>query len=141
MTRRFAEDTTVPVGRSQGEARDLLKRAGAGQIAVYEDDERHALAFTMADRQYRMAVPVPTTAKNPAQETRRVWRVLLLLVKSKLEAVREGASTIEREFLADMVLPDGQTVAEWTAPQVALAYERGLMPSKLLLDGPRRRQG
>lgn len=28
-----------------------------------------------------------------------------------------GESTMEREFMADLVLPDGRTVGEWAVPQ------------------------
>jgi hypothetical protein len=137
--RRFAEDTTVTVGQSQGEARELLKRAGAASIAVYEDDEKHALAFVIEDRQFRITVPIATAAKNLDQEARRTWRLLLLMIKAKIEGIREGASTFEREFLADLVLTDGRTVGEWGKAEIAKVYSSGNMPP--LLTGPRRRAG
>jgi hypothetical protein len=133
--RRYAQDTTVSTGQSQGEVKDLLKRAGSTQIAIYEDVEKTSVAFRMHERLYRITVPVKAKATNPAQEERRAWRLVLLLIKAKLEAVKEGASTIEREFLADMVTPDGRTVAEWTAEPLALAYKSGKMPKTLLLLG------
>jgi hypothetical protein len=34
-------------------------------------------------------------------------------------------------FLAHIVLPDGSTVGDWAAPQLALAYERSEMPALL----------
>jgi hypothetical protein len=134
MARRFAEDTRVPVGQSQDAVKKLLKAAGSDQIAVYEAAEKSAVAFRIAGRFYRITVPVVEKA-NAEQEERRAWRLLLLLIKAKLEAVREGATTIEREFLADMLMPDGSTVAEWTAAPLALAYDKGEMPSQLLLPG------
>ena len=81
-------------------------------------------------------VPRRTDASNPEQEERRAWRLVLLLIKAKLEAVREGATTIEREFFADMLLPNGQTVHQAAAPELAIAYEKGAMPDRLLLGGP-----
>ena len=63
---------------------------------------------------------------------------MLLVMKAKLEAVREGATTVEREFLADMLMPDGSTVGEWTAEPLKLAYQNGVMPQQLLLPGDRR---
>jgi hypothetical protein len=135
-TRRFAEDTSVPVDRSQGEVKKRLREAGADQIAIFEAAEKSVVAFTLAGRQYRITIPLAPKAKNAAQEERRAWRLLLLLVKSKLEAIREGASTVEREFLADMVMPDKTTVHEWLQPQIAIAYERGAMPTQLMIEGP-----
>jgi hypothetical protein len=132
---RFAERTRVPVAQSQTEVKTLLKIAGSDKIAVYEDTEKSAVAFRMKDRFYRITVPVRAKARNPGQEERRSWRLVLLLIKAKLEAVREGATTFEREFLADMVTPDGSTVSEWIAEPLRLAYESGRMPDQLLLGG------
>jgi hypothetical protein len=127
---RFAERTRVPVAQSQTEVKTLLKIAGSDKIAVYEDTEKSAVAFRMKDRFYRITVPVRAKARNPGQEERRSWRLVLLLIKAKLEA-----TTFEREFLADMVTPDGSTVSEWIAEPLRLAYESGRMPDQLLLGG------
>lgn len=135
MARRFAEDTIVPVGRSQDEIKKRLKEAGSDQIAVFEATDRSMVAFSLKGRHYRITVPAPK-GKDAAQEERRAWRLLLLLIRSKLEAVREGASTIEREFLADMVMPDGATVAEHTRAQIADAYSSGRVSATLRLEGP-----
>jgi hypothetical protein len=58
-------------------------------------------------------------------------KALSLVVKAKLEAVEAGISTVEREFLADVLLADGSTVGAWAAPQLALVYERGVTPALL----------
>jgi hypothetical protein len=136
MTRRYAEDTDVPVGRSQDQVKDLLRKAGADRLAVYEDQGHVALAFGFTGRLYRLDVPRPA-GKNAAQEERRAWRLLLLLVKAKLEAVREGATTIEREFLADTILYDGSKMGDWAEDQLRIAYEAGQMPTQLLIEAPR----
>lgn len=135
-SRRFAEDTDVSVDRSAAEVKKRLRAAGADTVAIYEAAERSAVAFTAAGRMYRITVPIKLDVRNAAQEERRAWRLLLLLVKSKLEAVREGATTIEREFLADMLLGDGSTVHQRAAEEIRLAYESGEVP-RLLLSGPR----
>lgn len=134
--RRFAEDTSVPVGRSQDEVKQRLRSVGADQIAIFESDAQSAVAFTAAGRMYRITVPRSAKTKGPRQDERRAWRLLLLLLKAKLEAIREGATTMEREFLADMLLPDGSTVYERAREQLAIAYEGGTMPNRLLLQGP-----
>lgn len=137
MARRFAEDTTVPVSRTQDEIKIALRKAGAERIAVFESDEKSSIAFGLPTGMYRIAVPTDPSAKNPSQDQRRAWRLLGLLIKSKLEAVREGATTIEREFLADMLMPNGSTVGEWAGEHMRLAYQTGEMPRSLLLEGPR----
>ena len=45
--------------------------------------------------------------------------------------VASGITTLEEEFLAHMVLPDGQTVGQWLLPQVAEAYDTRQMPPML----------
>lgn len=136
-SRRFAETTKVPIGQTQNEIKARLRAAGADQLAVFEGADKSAVAFRLAGRFYRIDVPIAAEAKDAGQEERRAWRLLGLLMKSKLEAVREGATTVEREFLADLVLPDGQTVSQWAAPQLQVAYERGAMPTQLQLEAPR----
>ena len=47
---------------------------------------------------------------------------------AKLEAVESGITTLEAEFLANIVLPGAGTVAQWLALQVDEAYATGRMP-------------
>jgi hypothetical protein len=124
--RRYAEDTRVPVGQSQGEVREMLRRAGAGRIGVMEEPDGAAvLMFEHGARAYRIAVPV-RPAKNPDQEQRVLWRLMVLLVKAKLQAVEQGVTTIEREFFADTILPSGKTLIEEARPAITAAMaERG----------------
>ena len=133
--RRYAARTEVSSSQSQGEVKDMLKRAGSDRISVFEDREQSSVAFAMQDRFYRITVPMKAKAANPAQEERVSWRLVVLMVKAKLEAVAQGATTFEREFLADMLMPDGRTVYETTREPLRLAYESGKMPTSLLLPG------
>lgn len=66
-----------------------------------------------------------------AQFERSAWRRLLLVVKAKLELVRDADSSIEREFLADILLPNGSTVHEQLGPQLEDSYRTGAMPPLL----------
>jgi hypothetical protein len=70
------------------------------------------------------------------QAIRARWRALFVVVKAKLVAVDSGITTIEREFLADLVLPDGETVGEWLKPQIEEIYATRTLPK--LLPGPER---
>jgi hypothetical protein len=54
-----------------------------------------------------------------------------LVIKAKLEAVASGITTFEDEFLAHIVMPDGQTVATHIKPRIAQAYETGSMQALL----------
>lgn len=70
-------------------------------------------------------------ASKPAAELRRRWRAPALVIKAKLEAVESGIRTFDEEFVADTVLPDGRTVAQWLLPQVDAAAVSGFMSALL----------
>lgn len=135
--RRFAEDTKVPVGQTQTEIKARLRAAGAVEIAIFERSTGDAVLFKLGTCAYRVTIPLDPKSRDPGQDTRRAWRLMGLLIKAKLEAIREGATTVEREFLADMMMRDGHTVAEWALPQIEAAYAAGRMPTSLLLEGPK----
>lgn len=128
--RRYAETTKVPVDRSRAELEALLQRHGATQRAVYFDDEagKVHVQFRITERMVRLTFDVPQKAE---QKARQAWRRTILIVKAKLELVADGASTIEREFLADILLPDGTTVHEILTKQLVDTYKNGKMPPLL----------
>ena len=147
MTRKYAERTKVPVDRSKAEIEKLLKRYGAQQFvsAWCTKSSADLIGFTAlaedgTPRQVRVHLPMPNLDDfaNKSQrdrEYRRRWRALVLVIKAKLEAVESGISTLEREFMSDVVLPDGATVGEWAAKQLPKIYSSGKMPK--LLPGMR----
>lgn len=51
------------------------------------------------------------------QKSRERWRAVLLMLKAKLELVRIGVSSVEREFLADLVV-NGKTIAQMIEGQI-----------------------
>ena len=69
-----------------------------------------------------------------AQAIRQRWRALLLAIKAKLEAVESGISSIEREFMPFVVMPDGRILAEHLEPKLTQMVTDGKMP-KLLTVG------
>ena len=84
--------------------------------------------FRAAGRHVKFVVDMPT---EDAQEERRRWRALVLVIKSKLEAVASGIVTFDEEFMAHIVLPDGQTIGQAMLPQIEAAYDAGTMPPLL----------
>lgn len=132
--RRFAEGTSVPVPKSRMEIETLLAKHRADQILMGTDrvQSRGFVGFTLQGRQYRLMVPPRDgKARNQEQIERERWRALLLLLKAKLEVVASGMVSIDEEFLAYMVLPNGKTVGAEIAPRLAEAYESGEMPNLL----------
>lgn len=137
-TRRYAAGTTVPVSRSQDEIRDTLRGLGADQIGVMEGGGRGYVVFKIRETLYRVASPEIKVKgrQDPAPEHRRIWRAIVLLVKARAVAIREGITTVEREFLADAVMPDGSTFADHSPRLIEQAYRDNGPPKMLLLGAP-----
>ncbi len=133
---KFADGTKVPAIQSRMEIETLLTRAGGREFMSAVKPGAAVLQFILRERIIRFTLKLPDEAKH-AGEYRRVWRVLLLTIKSKLESVRdETVETFEEAFLAQTVPPGGgPTVAEQMIPQLALAY-REKRPTTLLLQLP-----
>jgi hypothetical protein len=128
--RRFAEGTDVPVSKTRGEIEALLTKHGAAQILSGIDTQQRTgfVGFTLHGRQYRIPlVARKDPRRKPDQLEREQWRALLLIMKGKLEFVAGGLSTHDQEFLAHLVLPNGETVGQYIAPRLAEAYENGSM--------------
>ena len=130
MTQRYASKTKVSVERSEVQLKELLRKYGADAIATFEDSRRMtaAVGFRMRGRNVRLTMPLPdpkakefthikpyqprtTKAAHERwdQACRARWRLLLMTVQIKLEAIEAEVSTFDREFLADIMLPTGQT--------------------------------
>lgn len=150
MSERYAARTDVPADRSRAELERLLIRYGADGFAYGWQGRQIMIGFEMNERRVRFHLPMPDerddafthsrtgkarsagAARNAfEQEGRRRWRALLLIVKAKLEAIESGITTFEDEFLAGVILPNGQTVSDHYRPQIKDIYESGEMPSLL----------
>ena len=55
------------------------------------------------------------------------------MIKAKLEAVESEITCFDDEFMAHIVLPNGDTVSQWLVPQISSAYANGEMPKLLPL--------
>lgn len=151
---RYAAETSVSQDRSRAEIEATLKRYGATSFMYASEQTTAMIGFRISDRMVKFVLPMPDpksrefTHHSRGQRTpdaalkaweqagRQRWRALALVIKAKLEAVAAGITTIEDEFLAHTVLPDGSTVGQFMQPQLAIAYEQGSMPTTLLLGGP-----
>lgn len=143
----YAEGTHVPVSQSQGEIRKVLDNYGASGFAFGEQPTMHLVMFRMSERMVKFMIPVPEQGKAKTtkgdlmtkaqveKEIRRRWRCLLIAIKAKLECVESGIATLENEFMANIVLPDGKTIGQTVGPQITEAYKSGKMPQLLGYDG------
>ena len=154
-SQRYASKTTVSPEKSRGEIETVLRRYGADQFMYGWEDGRGVIGFRLNGLPVRMVLPLPrledfrqyeqktaygTKRKNRTpnaavsaceQAERQCWRALLLVIKAKLEAVEAGITTMEQEFLANMVLPSGSTVGDEMMPRLHQAVLEGRMPLML----------
>lgn len=151
MSPTYASSTTVSTESSRAEIERTLTRYGAQSFAYGWSGHRAMIEFAMNDRRIRFVLALPdkeatefwltpagrrklapeAAHKKWEQACRQRWRALNLVIKAKLEAVEAEISTVESEFLSWTVLPDGTTAGEWIEPQIAEAYETGIMPMML----------
>lgn len=146
----YASGTIVSVDKSKAELDTLLSKHGATSRGVMSNDlEGNAIVvFQIEGRHYRLEIPLPRydkfrTKKDPRaawktltlttdqqriayeQACRERWRAVVLLCKAKLELVALGVSTVEREFLADLVLPGGDRLHARFQTAIENAYTSG----------------
>jgi hypothetical protein len=158
-TPRYAQDTKVSAEKSRAEIETVLTRYGAEEFGYVSRRDAAYVTFTANNRKLVFHLPLPdrngqefTCFRRVAhgvlqqrsadvayklweQACRQRWRALILAIKAKLEAVECGISTFEHEFMAHIVLPNGQTVGQWLSPQLELIYTLGRMPQPMLPAG------
>lgn len=149
---KYATQTQVSPEKSQAEVQQLLRRYGATKQGVFEEPGWAHVVFEFNRLSIRISVSLPAGSdpkfrydarkrlRNEAgrhaawqQESRTRWRCLLLAIKAKLEAVETGISTIEREFLPFVVMPDGRTLYDHIQPKLVEHAATGQMPQLLAL--------
>lgn len=148
---RYAASTDVSSDRSRAEIEKTLTRYNADQFFYGWQDGAATIGFRMHNRRVQFLLPLPDRDSDEfrltpsrkwsrsdaeserayEQAVRQKWRALSLVVKAKLEAVESGITTFEEEFLAHIVLPNGQRVGAFMVPQIDMAYEQGTMPPAL----------
>lgn len=148
----YADRTEVPVERSKTELKRVIYNNGASNYKYGEEEDRAMVMFAKENRIIRFVIEFPpldskqfthtpgrgtkrtqTAAyKEYEAEQRRRWRSLILSVKAKFESAASGIETFEEAFLAQVLLPNKQTVAQMALPSVAAAYEKGVVESNLL---------
>lgn len=150
-TSRYAARTDVSSDRSRSEIEHTLRRYGAQGFAYGWLGATAIIGFQMKNRQIKFLLPMPDvnskefqltpqrrTQRNQnqieeayEQAVRQRWRALSLAIKAKLEAVESGIASFETEFMAQIVLPNGQTMGDVYIPQIDQAYKNNKMPPLL----------
>jgi hypothetical protein len=131
----YAEHTKVPIEKTKTEIETTLIRYGADRFAYFVEASKAVIVFEANQRRLRFDLPLNGGTNEKAQRLRRQqWRALLLCIKAKLESVASRIETFEEAFLAHVVMPDGRTVYEHTAPRIDQIAKGGEL--RALLPGP-----
>lgn len=147
----YAETTDVSPEKTRVEIERVLTRYGADSFMYAMEPGRAGVVFQLDRRRVQFVITIPPASefryhpprKNEygrrertelqrdkawAQELRRRWRALYLVIKAKLESVESGIESLDEAFLAQLVLPSGTTFGEWATPQLERVYEGGMPP-------------
>ena len=154
----YARKTETSVEASRMEIERTLTRYGADHFAYMNGPDKAVVAFQVAFQQrslrVRFDMPMPRRDEKQFTEYRRGhgkifqrtesaafaewqqackqrWRALALVIKAKLEAVETGIATFEQEFLAYIVLPNGDRVGDTAIPAIEAAADGKPMPPLL----------
>lgn len=145
---KYAVTTEVSVERSRAEIEHTLARYGAQAFMYGWQDGKAAVSFDVRQTRYRIVLPLPRRDDPEFQRTpvrgnrrssqqaldaweqacRQRWRALALWIKAALEAEEVQITTLEQALLYAQVLPNGQTVGDWIAPQLSASSQTGQMP-------------
>jgi hypothetical protein len=132
----YARETTVSPERTQGEIVEVLKRYQAKDYMTGWVQGKALVAFKLKELGIRYLCPMPDpqhrafthsskgvrtqqqAVKAWEQAVKQRWRALLLIIKAKLEAIAAGISSVEEEFLANVVTQRGTTIGQELLPQL-----------------------
>lgn len=133
---RYAKNTTVPVARSKQKIEELLVSYGIEESFMGRSPRGDGIGWKYKGKVYKKNVPMPSkeekTEKQYEQEVRQRWRVLYMTMKMKFEEIEAGVESFEDQFLAQMCLPDGSTVADFMKlPDNIARLEKTEMPKLL----------
>jgi hypothetical protein len=121
---KYAAHTTVPVDRSEAEVKRALTRYGATETGILTRESDVRLYFVVNKRTVQWSMPLPpkkgfSTEAAYVQEVRRRHRVMVITVKSLLEAIEAKILTFDQAFLSHVVVEGtGRTLGEIVIPKL-----------------------
>ena len=155
----YASGTTVSATKTQGEIMGLLGSRGVVKIATMHEPRLFSLAFEYNSVGYRIALVLPDPsdprftqymrgsvlfertdaekAKRYEDEVNRKWRAFGMVIKSKIVAMEEGISTMEKEFIGDVILAGGRTLSETYSKELPSLAKSGQVSALALPGGGR----
>lgn len=145
---KYATNTSVAIAKSQQEIQTILRKYGARKFGTMENPTKIYLMFEYENFAIQIEWPLPDRnqfevtpsgrrrKRNQIEEAydqavKQRWRSLVLNVKAKLEAIEDGCSVLEKEFMGDIVMPDGRPLSSHLLPQLNQIAQSGKLPKLL----------
>jgi len=142
---KYAEKTKVPIGRSKERIENLLIKSGIENFGYETNRKFAAIKFVYEGLSYMVGIKLQDITNEKfthtsggklrkdkdsifqgwMQEQKRLWRVLELVIKAKLELINEGGSSFEQEFLSGMLTRDGKPLILKLIPFIEQAKQTG----------------
>ena len=149
---KYASNTIVSPEKSQAEIQNTLRKYGADRFGTMEEKSKAHVMFSYSGLSIQISITLPERSEFEITETgrdrskssiessynqaiRQRWRALLLAIKAKLEAIECGISTIEEEFMAFIIMPDGMPLSSHILPKLQTMVKTGKMPKLLSYGG------
>ena len=111
MGRPYAKGTTVAVADSRTAIAKLIQRFAVKNLATGVMAGRDFVMFDHKGQTYRFEIE--QKPKDNEREKMRKWRCLVLYVRSALVVIDEGVRDFDSVFLADRILPNGQSWGQY----------------------------
>ena len=114
--------TSVPIYKSQNEIRTVLQKFGLKGIRFTEYKKIGVIEFILEKNNKEMAFRFKFNLPEKEMYQRQVYRALFHYLKNRFMAVEFGITTVEEEFLQELILklPNGTdtTVKELVKEQL-----------------------
>lgn len=129
--RRYAENTKTQADASRAEIERMLVRHQIDRFGYSQTLTGASILFTYDDQDYRIDLPYPDLYSDEIQlrpggtrrtgqearayreqRIREIWRLLVLLVKTKLYADEQGMEPLQTGFLPYALIGNGRTVQQ-----------------------------
>lgn len=119
--KRYAEGTKVEPEASIAEIRKYAELRGAANFTYAMGNAGGVIRFRLGGRWMQFTVALDDDTDR--REHMRLWRVVLLKVKSAFEVYAAGEdTTVEEAFMPYLMLPDGTTVGDRVAEDIPRMY-------------------
>lgn len=144
---KYAANTSVSEEKSKSDLEKMLIRYGAEGFGYMWRDGSAAVMFEFKGYSIKIKVTLPNrndkrftltdtgrerseaqAQKAFEQASRQIWRVLIMMIQAKFEAILMGTTTFEHEFMSYIMIDDKRTVGDEMIPRIKNARDTDKIP-------------